>query len=446
MGFQENLAVMKKAKEAAEQQKKEAAVKAAAEKANAEREAKRGELSADRERVASEFSQAEQNVGEAETALAEATAYAEEMGEDLPPEAKAAFDAINADVTKAKQDFERLKSELERIDAELGGAEGGELADEPAQAEAPAEAVSETVKEEAVEVAPAETAVEEKIEAKEAEIIAENAPEVKTAEMILDDEAGRELTTEEQSKIDDLKSFLEEIKVSEDEKKSFKQIEEIEGELKALLDDKMVIIASKWFYKEGGVMEALKREHPDYYESKLEEMKDDFIDDNNLNPRHDELIGYNLGRAFILGGERGKKVANYERNKPLRIILETYKAHLAKANKELNDEGNDFRSRRMAEVDSLIDKSSKLLGRASQIPERTRLVLGKMRDLNEALGFALGKAKHNLRTQLEGAHMAEFYQGRYRSGVEAEKNISSAKNKYIEELEAMREDLRKMKE
>ncbi len=433
MGFQERLVAAKKAQEAAEQSKNEAAEKAAAEKAKAEKEARHGELSVEREKVAAEFSQAEQAAKDAENSLVEGNEWAESQGENLAPEAKAEIDALNTEATEAKQNFERLKSELERIDAELSGVENIESVAEPA-VEAAVESVAEPAQaEEAVEAVPAEAAVEEKVDATEAKITAENAPEVKNEKMILDDEAERGLMTEEQSRVDDLKSFLGEIKVGEDEKKSFKQIEGIEGELGALLDDKLVKIAGRWFDDNDGVMKALKRKHPDYYESKLEEMKDGFIDDNNLNPHYSKLIDNDLGHEFVLGGMRGKKAANYERNKPLRIILETYKAGLAEANKELNDEGNTLRNRRMAEIDSLIDKSSKLLSQASQIPERKRLVLGEVRDLNVTLDRELEKANYDLRKRLE------------ESGV-GETKIGYAKNKYIEELKAMKENLRKMKE
>jgi hypothetical protein len=152
-----------------------------------------------------------------------------------------------------------------------------------------------------------------------------------------------------------------------------------------------------------------------------------------LNPHYSKLIDNDLGHEFVLGGMRGKKAANYERNKPLRIILETYKASLEEANKELNDEGNTLRNRRMAEIDSLIDKSSKLLSQASQIPDRKRLALGGARDLNASIDRELEKANYELRKQLE-------------EGDVAEDKIRSTKNKYIKELEAMKGDLRKMKE
>ena len=187
MGIQEKLAAMKQAQEAAEQQKKEAAEKAAAEKAKAEKEARRGELSLEREKVAAEVGQTEQRAKDAEDALAEADAFAEAQGENLAPEARGMLEAIRAEAAEAKQGFEQKKSELERIDAELAGLGGGK-AEVSAEA-APAEAAEEAVEEKAeapAEVGAAEVAVETPISKPEAET-AETAKEApKTPEESLE--------------------------------------------------------------------------------------------------------------------------------------------------------------------------------------------------------------------------------------------------------------------
>ncbi len=133
LGLKERLAAAK-----TEEQEKQAA-----EKAKAEKEARGGELSAELEMLEASFSEAEKDMAEADEIIAEIGA-AENLGGETAE--------ILAEAKTAKDRFEQLKGELERVKAELGGAEGAEPAVEPAQAE------------EVTEAAPAEAAVEEKAE------------------------------------------------------------------------------------------------------------------------------------------------------------------------------------------------------------------------------------------------------------------------------------------
>lgn len=178
MAIGDRLMAMKEKQTSAEQARIEAEQKAAAEKASAERETKRGELSAERERVGAELQGAEQEASAADSAIAEADAFATEQGENLAPEAKAEIDAIKVEAGEAKKKFETLKVEFSRIEAELQGLE------------VPAEAVSETPAEAVVVEAPTETApaAEAPAEAPAAEAPAE-APAEATAEAAPDTEA-----------------------------------------------------------------------------------------------------------------------------------------------------------------------------------------------------------------------------------------------------------------
>src|SRR3989344_5862449 len=128
-GFGERLSAMKGKQEASEQMKKEQAEKAA-ETARLEREAKRSELSAERDTVTAEFAQAEQTANEAREAIAQADAFAEQQGENLDPEAKAEIDAMKVEAGEAQQKFEELKTRLDGLNAEISAFEGSEESQE----------------------------------------------------------------------------------------------------------------------------------------------------------------------------------------------------------------------------------------------------------------------------------------------------------------------------
>lgn len=125
MAFSEKLAAMRAKQESADSKKKEAAEMAAAETAKQERESKKTELQAERERVSAELTSAEGGAAQAEAAIKEAEAFAAEQGENLDVEAKAEIDSIKAEANEAVQKFEKLKTELARIDTEIGGMEEG---------------------------------------------------------------------------------------------------------------------------------------------------------------------------------------------------------------------------------------------------------------------------------------------------------------------------------
>ncbi|MFA5796396.1 MAG: hypothetical protein WC885_04515 [Candidatus Shapirobacteria bacterium] len=144
-GFSERLSAMKGKQEASEQMKKEQAEKAA-EAARLEHETKRSELSAERDTVMAEFTQAEQTANEAREAIAQADAFAEQQGENLDPEAKAEIDAMKVEAGEVQQKFEGLKIRLDGLNTEISAFEGSEESQETS-----AEATGEVVQEEIVE-------------------------------------------------------------------------------------------------------------------------------------------------------------------------------------------------------------------------------------------------------------------------------------------------------
>ncbi len=119
MSMKERLAAMRAKQEAGDSRKAEAA----AEQAKAE---ERGELQAEREAVEAELMKVEARAAEASEAIAEAEAFAKEMGENLDPEAAAEIDAIKTEATEATQKFEALQVEVVRIDAEIKALEEDE--------------------------------------------------------------------------------------------------------------------------------------------------------------------------------------------------------------------------------------------------------------------------------------------------------------------------------
>ncbi len=128
-GFGEKLSAIKGKQEAADLKKKQEAEQAA-ETARLEREAKRSELSAERDTVTAEFAQAEQTANEAREAIAQADAFAEQQGENLDPEAKAEIDAMKVEAGEAQQKFEELKTRLGGLNAEISAFEGSEESQE----------------------------------------------------------------------------------------------------------------------------------------------------------------------------------------------------------------------------------------------------------------------------------------------------------------------------
>ena len=138
-GFGEKLSAIKGKQEAADLKKKQEAEQAA-EAARLEREAKRSELSAERDTVMAEFAQAEQTANEARDAIAQADAFASEQGENLDLEAKAEIDAMKVEAGEAQQKFEELKTRLDGLNTEISAFEGSEESQETS-AEATAEVV-----------------------------------------------------------------------------------------------------------------------------------------------------------------------------------------------------------------------------------------------------------------------------------------------------------------
>ena len=134
LGLKERLAAAK----TAEQEKQ------AAEKVQAEKEARGGELSAELEMLEASFSEAEKEVAEADEVIAEIGA-AENLDDETAE--------ILAEAKTVKDRMEAVKSELERVRAELGRAEGGEAAPAEVVLEAVAEAPVEKSEAEAVEIA-----------------------------------------------------------------------------------------------------------------------------------------------------------------------------------------------------------------------------------------------------------------------------------------------------
>lgn len=136
MSFNEKLAVMRAKQEAGDNAKKEQAEKAAAEIAQREREARKGDLSAKREQIMAEFSATEQEAAEAVSAVQEAEAFAVAQGENLDPEAKAEIDGIKVAAAETIAKFDGIKAEIAAIDEEIKQLEAGvtpaESAVEPA--------------------------------------------------------------------------------------------------------------------------------------------------------------------------------------------------------------------------------------------------------------------------------------------------------------------------
>ena len=134
-------------------QQEEAAKKAAAENANAEKEAKRGELSAERKKVAAEVASTESVAGEAENALQEVSAM-EAQGE-LNEDIKTELATIKAEAQMTKDAFIKLKNRLAEIDTEIAALEGDESAATSQRAPEP------TVEVLATKVKPAEISPED---------------------------------------------------------------------------------------------------------------------------------------------------------------------------------------------------------------------------------------------------------------------------------------------
>ncbi|MBT6254096.1 hypothetical protein HOI83_02595 [Candidatus Uhrbacteria bacterium] len=130
MGFKDRLAGMRSKQEAGDSNK---AAEAAAEKAREQAESaaaevaeRRGELDAERESAMAAFESANEEADGAEGAIAEAEAFAAEMGENLDPEAAAEIDAIKAEAGELLDALEQAKAELERINVELASLDSGE--------------------------------------------------------------------------------------------------------------------------------------------------------------------------------------------------------------------------------------------------------------------------------------------------------------------------------
>jgi len=111
----------------AKEKQEEAEAKAAAEKVVAEKEAKRGELSVEREKIAAEITETEQQASEAEAALAEVEEM-ESKGE-LDPEVANELAEIKQEALSTQKQYEELKQRLaeveEKITALEAGSEGG---------------------------------------------------------------------------------------------------------------------------------------------------------------------------------------------------------------------------------------------------------------------------------------------------------------------------------
>jgi len=253
MGIQEKLAALKQAQEIAND-KKRALEKAEAQKT--EKEARRSELTLEREKVAAELSQAEQTAKETETALAEANEYKNAQGDDLTPEAEEIFNAMKIEEEEAIQSFEKLKSQLEEIDAELGGAEGAEPVIEPYQTEEATESVQAEYVESAVEPdqteQTAESAPTEAVEEK-AEIKAEEVAESASAEVSpIEQELTREMTAEESAKIEELKTMIASEEPNAQQKEDIKEIQKLEYDLRNFGEkEPLVGIAIKYAKEKG---------------------------------------------------------------------------------------------------------------------------------------------------------------------------------------------------
>jgi tetratricopeptide (TPR) repeat protein len=165
-GFGEKLSAIKGKQEAADLKKKQEAEQAA-EAARLEREAKRSELSAERDTVMAEFAQAEQTANEAREAIAQADAFAAEQGENLDPEAKAEIDAMKVEAGEAQQKFEELKTKLDALNVEISAFEGTEESQEiPTETTAEVIRGEESATEETpqVEIPPTAVAQEQAVE------------------------------------------------------------------------------------------------------------------------------------------------------------------------------------------------------------------------------------------------------------------------------------------
>jgi chromosome segregation ATPase len=116
--FSDRLLAIKVKQEVSDLKKKEEAEKAQ-DTVRLELEAKRSELSVERDAVMVEFAEAEKTANEAKEAIAQADVFAEQQGENLDPKAKAEIDAMKGEAGEAQRKFQELELKLKTLKEEI---------------------------------------------------------------------------------------------------------------------------------------------------------------------------------------------------------------------------------------------------------------------------------------------------------------------------------------
>ncbi|NQU83813.1 MAG: hypothetical protein HQ536_03820 [Parcubacteria group bacterium] len=219
-------------------------------------------------------------------------------------------------------------------------------------------------------------------------------------------ESGHELNENEQEKIDEISTRIEELDLSSKNKEGIKKILEIEGYLRELSNNPTLIMASEWYVEK--------------YGKGKQALRDVLLNKFDT----DKLLDTELTGFYTKDDEEKRRERDGARDNPARKILREYMGHVEELiEKDPSSPQAKGLGERVVAIKDLFGKMSVAVQEAKSLKEE-REVLHDIRELEKEIEDSHGIARKELEKRAgEG---------------DVESGVTSG---YMEELDALRKKL-----